>query len=238
MEYRRGRISQEYRRWGTAMCRLNSDQLQCGWDGGCGWGLALEMTGGQRAELERLARSHTAPAPEVRQAKALLWAAAEGPAAVGRIRAGRGRPVVLGDDVVEAIVLTRCTRCPRTALACWSTRSMAARYGIARTWWPGYGRHRIRPWKVETSPTGTTTPSPSSGPNPPKRSSTKSPADKPLSSGHQIRDTPLARGQSPDRRPAYVVTDRVDVRPREVRFRAKARRQAGHGRPQPHRPPQ
>jgi hypothetical protein len=38
---------------------------------------ALEMTGGQRAELERLARSHAAPAREVRQAKALLWAAAE-----------------------------------------------------------------------------------------------------------------------------------------------------------------
>jgi L-asparaginase II len=35
---------------------------------------ALEMTGGQRAELARLARSHTAPAREVRQAKALLWA--------------------------------------------------------------------------------------------------------------------------------------------------------------------
>src|SRR6266508_6756214 len=75
---------------------------------------ALEMTGGQRAELERLARSHTAPAREVRQAKALLWAtdgvsnaeiarrcastpksvrrwrsrfAAEGTAAVGRARA-------------------------------------------------------------------------------------------------------------------------------------------------------
>jgi hypothetical protein len=45
---------------------------------------ALEMTGGQRVELEGLARSHTAPAREVRQAKALLWAAAEGTAAVGR----------------------------------------------------------------------------------------------------------------------------------------------------------
>jgi hypothetical protein len=33
------------------------------------------------------------------------------------------------------------------------------------------------------SPTGTTTPSPSSGPNPPTRSSTKSPADKPPSTG-------------------------------------------------------
>src|SRR3984893_9292931 len=48
---------------------------------------ALEMTGGQRAELEGLARSHTAPAREVRQAKALMWAAAEGTAAVGRARA-------------------------------------------------------------------------------------------------------------------------------------------------------
>ena len=36
---------------------------------------ALEMTGGQGVELEGLARSHTAPAREVRQAKALLWAA-------------------------------------------------------------------------------------------------------------------------------------------------------------------
>src|SRR5712691_3465280 len=95
---------------------------------------ALEMTGGQRVELEGPARSHTAPAREVRQAKALLWAtdgvsnaeiarrcastpksvrrsrsrfAAEGTAAVGRIQAWRGRPVVLGDDVVEAIVPKR-----------------------------------------------------------------------------------------------------------------------------------
>ena len=73
---------------------------------------ALEMTGGQRVELERLARSHTAPARDVRQAKALLWAAdvgsnaevarrcastpksvrrrfaAKGTAAAGRTRAG------------------------------------------------------------------------------------------------------------------------------------------------------
>jgi hypothetical protein len=40
-----------------------------------------------RVALEGLARSHTAPAREVRQAKALLWAAAEGTAAVGRTRA-------------------------------------------------------------------------------------------------------------------------------------------------------
>jgi transposase len=139
---------------------------------------ALEMTGGQRAELERLARSHTAPAREVRQAKALLWAtdgvsnaeiarrcastpksvrrwrsrfAAEGTAAVGRIRAGRGRPVVLGDDVVEAVVHDTLHTVPEDGSACWSTRLMAARHGIgkdtvARIW----QARRIRPWKVET----------------------------------------------------------------------------------------
>ena len=42
---------------------------------------------GSGLRLEGLARSHTAPAREVRQAKALLWAAAEGTAAVGRARA-------------------------------------------------------------------------------------------------------------------------------------------------------
>jgi transposase len=139
---------------------------------------ALEMTGGRRAELERLARSHTAPARDVRQAKALLWAAdgvsnaeiarrcastpksvrrwrsrfaAEGTAAVGRIRAGRGRPVALGDDVVEAIVHDTLHTVPEDGSACWSTRSMAARYGVgkdtvARIW----QARRIRPWKVET----------------------------------------------------------------------------------------
>ena len=109
---------------------------------------ALEMTGGQRAELERLARSHTAPAREVRQAKALLWAAAEGTAAVGRIRLGRGRPVALGGDVVEAIAHDTLHTVPEDGSACWSTRSMAARYGIgkdtvARIW----QARRIRPWK-------------------------------------------------------------------------------------------
>jgi Winged helix-turn helix len=143
-------------------------------------GVEVQATGcgGQRAELEGLARSHTAPAREVRQAKALLWAtdgvsnaeiarrcastpksvrrwrsrfAAEGTAAVGRIRAGRGRPVVLGDGVVEAIVHDTLHTVPEDGSACWSTRSMAARYGIgkdtvARIW----QARRIRPWKVET----------------------------------------------------------------------------------------
>src|SRR6266700_7529902 len=130
---------------------------------------ALEMTGGQRAALERLARSHTAPAREVRQAKALLalwWAtdggsnaeiarrcastpksvrrwrrrfAGEGTAAVGRIRAGRGRPVVLGDDVVEAIMDDTLHTVPEDGSACWSARSEERRVGKeCRSRWSPY----------------------------------------------------------------------------------------------------
>lgn len=64
---------------------------------------------------------------------------------------GRGRPVVLGDDVVQAIVHDTLHTVPEDGSACWSTRSMAARYGIgkdtlARIW----QARRIRPWKVGT----------------------------------------------------------------------------------------
>src|SRR5215207_11030744 len=112
------------------------------------------MTGGQRAELERLARSHTAPAREVRQAKALLWAtdgvsnaeiarrcastpksvrrwrsrfAAEGTAAVGRMRAGRAALLCSATNVVEAIVHDTLHTVPEDGPACWSTRSMPDR---------------------------------------------------------------------------------------------------------------
>src|ERR1700720_2678504 len=103
---------------------------------------ALEMTGGQRAELERLARSHTAPAREVRQAKALLSAtdgvsnaeiarrcastpksvrrwrsrfAAEGTAAVGRIQGGVAALLCSATMLWKRSCMTRCIRCPRTA---------------------------------------------------------------------------------------------------------------------------
>ena len=54
-------------------------------------------------------------------------------------------------DVVEAIVHDTLHTVPEDGSACWSTRSMAARYGIgkdtvARIW----QARRIRPWKVET----------------------------------------------------------------------------------------
>jgi len=58
--------------------------------------------------------------------------------------------VLLGDDVVEAIVHDTLHTMPEDGSACWSTRSMAARHGIgkdtvARIW----QARRIR--KVETS---------------------------------------------------------------------------------------
>jgi hypothetical protein len=58
---------------------------------------------------------------------------------------------VLGDDVVEGIVHDTLHTVPEDGSACWSTRSMAARYvvgkdTVARIW----QARRIRPWKVET----------------------------------------------------------------------------------------
>ena len=70
---------------------------------------------------------------------------------MGRIRVGRGRAIVLGGDVVEAVVPGTLHTVPEDGSACWSTRSMAARCGIGkdtvvRIW----QARRSRPWKVET----------------------------------------------------------------------------------------
>jgi hypothetical protein len=56
-------------------------------------------------------------------------------AAVGRIRAGPGRPVVLGDDVVEAIVHDTLHTVPEDGSACWSTeRRDACADGFGSHW--------------------------------------------------------------------------------------------------------
>src|SRR5450631_3579481 len=70
---------------------------------------ALEMAGGQRAELEGLARSHTAQAREVRQAKALLWAS---------------------DGVPNAEIARRCASTPKSVRR-WRSR-FAAEVGRIR----------------------------------------------------------------------------------------------------------
>src|SRR6202521_4258423 len=51
--------------WGRRCRESTKHDRPTGWDGGCGWGFGDD--GGQRVELEGLARSHTAPAREVRQ---------------------------------------------------------------------------------------------------------------------------------------------------------------------------
>lgn len=139
---------------------------------------ALEMSVQQREELEVMACSHTAPYRVVRQARALLWAGdgvsngeiarrlgsttksvrrwrsrfgSEGTASVGRIRAGRGRPRVIGDEVVEAVVADTLGAEPAGGATHWTTRSMAARHGVGKDTVAEIWRARgLRPWRVET----------------------------------------------------------------------------------------
>lgn len=136
------------------------------------------MSDEDRVELEVLARSQTAPAREVRQAKALLWAAeglanaeiarrcetnrptvrrwrdrfeTEGLGSVGRIRAGRGRPPEIGADKVEAIVTDTLTTVPDDGSVAWSTRTMADRHGVSKDTVARIWRSRgLRPWRVDT----------------------------------------------------------------------------------------
>lgn len=112
-----------------------------------------------RVVLEALARSHTAPVWEVRQARALLWAAdgvsngeiarrsetnrstvrrwrsqfkSEGIASVGRILLGRGRPPWIYAVKIEAIVSDTLHTVPDDGSKSWSTRAMADRHGVGK----------------------------------------------------------------------------------------------------------
>jgi transposase len=139
---------------------------------------ALVLTDEQRGGLERLARSHRAPVREVRQAKALLWAAegvsnadiarrcgsttksvrrwrsrfcADGLASVGRIRPGRGRPAEIDASVVAAIVHDTLHAVPDDGSVAWSTRTLGARHGVGKDTVARIWRSRgLRPWKVDT----------------------------------------------------------------------------------------
>jgi transposase len=138
----------------------------------------LSVTAEQREELERLSRSHTAPAREVRQARALLWAAdgvpnaeiarrcdstpksvrrwrarfdAEGLESVGRIRPGRGRRPVVDDAKVAAIVHDTLHTVPDDGSVAWSTRTLGDRHGVGKDTVARIWRSRgLRPWKVDT----------------------------------------------------------------------------------------
>jgi transposase len=115
------------------------------------------MNEGQRAILERLAKSHTAPHREVARAKALLLASEgeantaiatqlqvspvsvvawrsrfveEGVAKIGRVRAGRGRKPTIPAEKIDEIVRLTQESTPEGATH-WSCRSMAKAAGVS-----------------------------------------------------------------------------------------------------------
>jgi len=82
--------------------------------------------------------------------------AAEGTAAVGRIRAGVAALLCSATMLWKRSCMTGCTRCPRTASACWSTRSIscievlagvcpAPDHQVGAAFQPSYGAIRGHP---------------------------------------------------------------------------------------------
>jgi len=138
---------------------------------------SLQMTAQQRSELSVMARSQSAPHRQVRQAKALLWAAdgmanseiarrseasvssvrrwrsrfeAEGVSSVGRVRPGRGRPPTVSAEKIERIVFDTQNTAPDDGAAAWSTRSMAARHGVSKDTVARIWRsHKMKPRRVD-----------------------------------------------------------------------------------------
>ena len=139
---------------------------------------ALSLTVTQRAELQRMASSTSLPHRQVVQAKGLLWAgqgvanqeiarrcevspdavrrwrarfAEQGVDGVGKIAKGRGRKSPLTEGTVAEIVRVTCREKPTDGGTHWTTRLLAARFGlgkdtIAKVW----ADHHLKPWKVST----------------------------------------------------------------------------------------
>jgi len=138
----------------------------------------LAVSDEQRAALDRVARSTSLPHRKVAQAAALLLAAdgvatnevarrcgtsansvrawrrrfqAEGMEGVGRIAPGRGRRSWLAEGTVAEVVRVTREERPDDDATHWTTRTLAARFGIgkdsvARIW----RDHGLKPWRVET----------------------------------------------------------------------------------------
>ncbi len=137
----------------------------------------LEMSVEQRA-AERMEKADSLPFRVVVQARALLMAAdgiangriarevgkkadtvrawrkrfrEEGVEGVGVVRPGRGRPPVIGEEIVERIVHDTLHARPGDGSTHWSTRTMAARHGVGKDTVARIWRAReLRPWKIET----------------------------------------------------------------------------------------
>jgi transposase len=138
----------------------------------------LSMTDEQREALGTIARSTSLPHRKVVQAQALLLAAdgvatnevarrchttndsvrawrrrfvEHGVEGVGRIAPGRGRRSWLPEGTVAAVVHDTLHATPDDGSTHWTTRLMAARFGIgkdtvARIW----RDHKLKPWLIET----------------------------------------------------------------------------------------
>lgn len=138
----------------------------------------LAVSDDQRSALEQMARSTSLPHREVTQAKALLWAAdgvaneeiarrcrvdadavrrwrrrfdEEGVAGVGVIAKGRGRRSWLPEGTVAEVVRVTLEETPDDGSTHWTTRTLAARFGIgkdtvARIW----RDHHLKRWRFDT----------------------------------------------------------------------------------------
>jgi transposase len=137
----------------------------------------LNMSDGQRATLQKLTRSQTAPQRQVKRAKALLMAAdgvanehiavavgvsattvrawrsrfaEEGLAKLGQVRKGRGPKPSITAETVERIVHDTL-HCKPKGQTHWSTRSMARHAGVNRSTVARIWRARgLKPHLVET----------------------------------------------------------------------------------------
>jgi transposase len=138
----------------------------------------LTVSPEQRSELERLARSTSAPHRTVLQAKTLLLAAeglanyeiarrvgvssnsvrswrrrfeGEGLSGVGRIEKGRGRRSWLPEGTVAEIVRVTMHESPDDTSTHWTTRALAERLGVGKDTVARVWRdHGLKPWKTDT----------------------------------------------------------------------------------------
>jgi transposase/transposase-like protein len=138
----------------------------------------LQVSDDERAVLERLATSSSAPHRAVIQARALLLAAdgvanyeiarrcgvsantvrdwrkrfaSSGVEDIGKVQKGRGRRSWLPDGTVAAVMKATLEESPSDGSTHWSTRTMAARFGIGKdTVQRIWANHEVKPWKVAT----------------------------------------------------------------------------------------
>jgi transposase len=137
----------------------------------------LALSGDDRWQLEKIARSGSLPHRAVRQARALIWASEglpheevarrsgvdsdsvrawrrrfeeKGVAGVGVIAKGRGRRSWLPEGTVAEILRMTQQELPPDGATHWSTRALAERLGVGKdTIARTWRNHELKPWKVD-----------------------------------------------------------------------------------------